>query len=285
MPFSRACGFLDDAAGLLDLCQRRHQRRAVLQRPAVILHIGDLEPVGVEIDRHLDDVGQLMQVLPVHHRIDRQRQIEFAGPFRDFDLLLMRVLQAGDAVGDDGLVALKADLHMAQSGIGQRGKLFAGQQHRRRDQVGVQPDVAGVLHQFDQILARGRLAAGEMDLQHADFGELGQNLLPFLGRELAAAAIELDRIGAIGALQRTAMRQLGEHRERNAEGLRGRAARLQHREPVGGIAGRYAGIGQRRAHEVFSRASVKNPLSARSCSMAMTSVAIASRSAAYLAAS
>ena len=36
---------------------------------------------------------------------------------------------------------------------------------------------------------------------------------------------------------------------------------------------------------VFSRASVRNPLSARSCSMAMTSVAIASRSAAYLAAS
>ena len=32
----------------------------------------------------------------------------------------MRVPQAGDAVGDDGLVALKADLHMAQPGIGQR---------------------------------------------------------------------------------------------------------------------------------------------------------------------
>ena len=50
--------FLDDAAGLLDLRQRRHQRGAVLQRPAVILHIGDFEPVGIEIDRHLDDVGQ-----------------------------------------------------------------------------------------------------------------------------------------------------------------------------------------------------------------------------------
>ena len=92
---------------------RRHQRRAVLQRPAVILHIGDFEPVGVEIDRHLDDVGELVQVLPMHHRIDRQRQIQLAGPFRDFDLLLMRLLEAGDAVGDHGLVALKADLHMA----------------------------------------------------------------------------------------------------------------------------------------------------------------------------
>ena len=126
MPFSRACGFLDDAAGLLDLLQRRHQRGAVLQRPAVILHIGDFQPVGVEIDRHLDDVGQLEQVLAVHHRIDRQRQVQFARPFRDFDLLLMRVLQAGDAVGDDGLVALKTDLHMTQPGIGQRGQAFRG---------------------------------------------------------------------------------------------------------------------------------------------------------------
>ena len=146
----------------------------------------------------------------------------------------MRVLQAGDAVGDDGLVALEADLHMAKPGIGQRRELFARQQHRRGDEIGVEPDIAGVLHQFDQILARGRLAAGEMDLQHADLGELGQNLLPFLGRELAAAALELDRVGAIGALQRAAMRELGQHRERNAKGLRRRAALLQHREPVGG---------------------------------------------------
>ncbi len=128
-------GFLDDAAGLLHLFQGRHQRRAVFQCPAVILHIGDLEPVGVEIDRHLDDVGQLMQVLPVHHRIDRQRQVQFAGPFCDLQLLLMRLLQPGDAVGDSGLVALKADLDVAEPGIGQCGKLFAGQQHGRSDEI------------------------------------------------------------------------------------------------------------------------------------------------------
>ena len=226
MPFSRDRGFLDDAAGFLDLLQRRHQRGAVLQRPAVILHIGDFQPVGIEIDRHLDDVGQLMQVLPVHHRVDGQRQIEFAGPARDFELLLVGILQPGDAVGDDGLIALKADLHMAQPGIGQRLEFFLGQQHGRGDEVGVQPDVAGVLHQFDQILARGRLAAGEMNLQHADLGELGQNLFPFLGGEFGAAALQFDRIGAIRALQRTAMRQFGQHRERNAKGFRRRAALL-----------------------------------------------------------
>ena len=93
--------------------------------------------------------------------------------------LRVGALEAGDAVGDDRLVALKADLHMAQPGIRQRCELFAGQQHGGRDEIGIKPDIAGVPDQFDQVLARGRLAAGEMDLQHADLGEFGQYLLPF----------------------------------------------------------------------------------------------------------
>src|SRR6185312_14925117 len=140
----------------------------------------------------------------------------------------------------------------------------------------------GVPDQLDDILARGRLAAGEMHLQHADLGELGQDLLPFLGGQFRRAAVELNRIGAIGALQRAAMRQLQQHRDRNAIGFRNRLLPLQHGEAVARL-GRVV-VGEF-AHEVFSRASVKNPLSARSCSMAITSVKIASRGAAYLAAS
>src|ERR1700675_4679848 len=107
-----------------------------------------------------------------------------------------------------------------------------------------------MLYKFDQILARGRLTAGEMDLQHADFSELRENLLPFLSRQFVAAALQLNRIGAIGTLQRTAMCYFRKHRGRNAESLRRGAALLQHREPVRGIAGRYAGISKRRTHEV-----------------------------------
>src|SRR6202041_3181881 len=135
------------------------------------------------------------------------------------------------------------------------------------------------------ILARRRLASGEMDLQHTDFGKFSEDLLPLLGGELAAAAIQLHRVGAIGALQRTAMGEFGEHRQRNAEGFRRRAARFQHRQAIGGIVCGDASVGEGRAHDVFSRASVRNPLSARSCSIAMTSVAIAPRSAAYFSAS
>src|SRR5260370_717739 len=56
-----------------------------------------------------------------------------------------------------------------------------------------------------------------MDLQHADLGEFGENLLPFLSREFATAAVEFDRVRTIGALQRTAMRQLGQHRVRRQD--------------------------------------------------------------------
>ena len=63
--------------------------------------------------------------------------------------------------------------------------------------------------------------------------------------ELARGALELDRVGAIGAAQRTAMRQLGQQRQRR----------------------------------VNRSASARHPLSARSCSIAVTSLAISSRGA------
>src|SRR5258706_6921271 len=142
-----------------------------------------------------------------------------------------------------------------------------------------------MLHKFDQVLPRGGLAAGEMDLQHARFSGLRDHLIPFRRCQLPAAGFQLDRIRAIGTLQRTAMCYFRKHRERNTESLSRRAALLQHGEPVRAGAGHCACTGKGRTHEVLSRASVKNPLSARSCIMAMTSVAIALRSAVYFAAS
>jgi len=58
----------------------------------------------------------------MHDRVDRQRQIQLARPLRDFDLLCVRAFEVGDAVGDDGFVALKTDLDVTQPGIGQRAK-------------------------------------------------------------------------------------------------------------------------------------------------------------------
>ena len=195
----------------------------------------------------------------MHHRIHRQRQVELARPFRDFDLLVVRVLEAGDAVGDDGLVALKADLHMAEPGIGQRGELFAGQQHRRGDEIGVEPDVAGMLDQFDQVLARGRLAAGEMDLQHADLGEFGQHLLPFLRRQVRCRR---DRARPDWSNRGIAAGSDGSaRRARRAEcrtSPRSSGALSSTARPSPGSAG--LPVGEHFVHDVFSRASRQKSL-------------------------
>src|SRR5205807_6930946 len=100
--------------------------------------------------------------------------------------------------------------------------------------------------------------------------------------QLAAGAIELQRVRAIGTLQRAAMGELGEHRQRNAIGFRDGAAAFQHGQAVTAARERF-GVGEF-GHEVFSRTSVRKPLSARSCSIATTSVAMVSRGAAYFAA-
>ena len=283
--FQPDLGLLDDTTGLLDLLQRRHQGRAVLQRPTVILHVGNFEPIGIEIDRHLNDVGKLVQILPVHHRVDGERQIEFSRPMRRFNFFGVRILHAGDAIRHCGLVALEANLNMAQAGIGQCAQLVLRQQDRRGDQVGIEPDIGGVLHQLCNILTRSRLTTGEVDLQHADLGEFAQHLLPFVGAEFGVGAIELQRIGAIRTLQRAAMRQFGQHGERNTECLGDRSARFQHGEAVHRLACHLRHIGRRRGHGVGSLASIRNPLSARSCNIATTSAPMSSRGAAYFAAS
>ena len=51
-PLARRLDQRDRALGLL---AGRHQRRAVGERPAVVLDVGDLEAPGAELDRELDD--------------------------------------------------------------------------------------------------------------------------------------------------------------------------------------------------------------------------------------
>src|SRR5690349_16584445 len=78
------------------------------------------------------------------------------------------------------------------------------------------------------------------------------------------------------------MRELQQHGDGNAMGLRNRFLPLQHGEAFAGFSRLLI---RELAHDVFSRASVKNPLSARSCNIAITSAAIASRGAVYFSAS
>ena len=88
------------------------------------------------------------------------------------------------------------------------------ERHRRRDQIGIEPGLCRGLDDLLEILARGRLAAGEMHLQDAHLAGLRHRRAPFLGGQLLVDALKLERVRAIGALQGTAMGELGEESPR-----------------------------------------------------------------------
>ncbi len=99
------------------------QRRAVDQRPAMILHMRHLQPPGTERHGKVDDLVQPVEILPVHHGVQRQRHAELRDRPRRLELLRVRASIGGDAVGDLGIRALDADLHMVQPGLGQGASL------------------------------------------------------------------------------------------------------------------------------------------------------------------
>ena len=263
-PFARG---IDGAGAFIALFARRHQSVAVLQRPAVILHIGHFQPRGIKRHRHVDDLGQLVQVLAVHHGIDGQRQVRLARPARHLQLFGMAVLEAAHAVRDARLGTLKTDLDVAQPGILQRRQPVRRQHHPRSDQVGIKPHIGGPLHKLHQILAHSRLATGKMDLQNADLGQFAKDAQPLGGCQFLGGGFKLQRVGTIRALQRAFVGYLGQHGQGDA---------------VGGLllrciahAGDKLKVGNGRGllgHGLVSGKVSRKPLSARSCKRARQSV-------------
>ena len=124
-----------------------------------------------------------------------------------------------DALRRFGLGILEAELDMVQPGLDQAGEPLAVQRHARGDQIAVEPGGGGMAHQLLEIAPGGGLAAGEMDLQGAQRRGLVDDPLPDLGAQLLPRGDELQRVGAIGALQRAAVGQLGEDRQGRGQGF------------------------------------------------------------------
>ena len=215
------------------------------QRPAVVLDVRHLEPLGAEAHRQIDDARQAVDVLAMDRRVDGERQAERAHPAGRFQLLGVAIAIVGDAVGVGGIGGLDRDLHVVEAMLGQLVQPLAGKQHGGSDQVGVEADLGRPRDDLLEVAAHGRLAAGEVQLQDAEIGGLRQHVEPGFGRQLAGDALQRQRIGAVGALQRAAVRQL----RQQAHGRKG------------------AGGGVRRLRRCCGsrRHAVTTPLSARSC--------------------
>ena len=72
----RARGF-NNARRLIQLRARRQKGSAILQRPAVILHMRHFQPRRIPGKRQVNQRLQVMEILPMHHGIKRERQARF----------------------------------------------------------------------------------------------------------------------------------------------------------------------------------------------------------------
>ena len=106
------------AAAAVDLRPRRHQRPPVLERPAVVLRVGQLEAIGAEAGGELDDLADAIEVGAVQHDVDREREAELADDGRRGHLL-PHGAHAGDAVGDVVVGVLKGDLDVLEPRLAQ----------------------------------------------------------------------------------------------------------------------------------------------------------------------
>src|SRR5438093_13621461 len=59
----------------LDLLARRHQRGPVPQRPAVILHVRNLDAARAKREREIDHLGDPVDVGTMHDRIDGEEEL------------------------------------------------------------------------------------------------------------------------------------------------------------------------------------------------------------------
>ena len=79
--------------------------------------MGDLDAPGAHPHRELDEFFGAVEILPVDHGIDGERQTGLDHLLRDFQLLAMTAAVAGDAVGIFGVDVLERQLHVIEPGL------------------------------------------------------------------------------------------------------------------------------------------------------------------------
>src|ERR1019366_1884650 len=82
------------------------------------------------------------------------------------------------------------------------------------DQVGIKTRLARASDQLPKIGTCQRLTSSEMKMQDSQCSRFAENPQPIRSRKLFVARGQLQRIRAVHAVQRAAVRDLGDERER-----------------------------------------------------------------------
>ena len=199
----------------LDLRARRHQRFAVQHGPAVVLRVRELDAVGAELAREVDDLFEMVEIRAVEHDVHGEGEVELLDPLGGLELRVPAA-RARDLFRNLLLRILNRDLHVLEPRLLQRDRALAREAERRRHQRLIETERVRVGDELLEIATDERLAAGESELQRAKLTRLREDALPVIRRQLGLRAREVDRIRAVRAMQRAAVRELREQRRGSA---------------------------------------------------------------------
>jgi hypothetical protein len=123
----------------------------------------------------------------------------------------------GHLVGCCGVGVLQAELDVIQTGLRQFVHPPLVQAHPTGHQVDVEAELSGPCHKRGEVRPGQWFASGEVQLQHAELSYLIQHPVP-LGQRQLRSLWDGNRIGAVRAVQRALVGQLGEQAKRPIHG-------------------------------------------------------------------
>src|SRR5262249_12756245 len=149
----------------LDLLAGWHQRGAVLERPAIVLHVRDLDPARADREREIDYVANPVDVGTVHHRVHGEQQLVPHDLRRECPLPGKCAVIAGNVVGGCGVAVLDGDLHMIEPGLAQGAEGLVRDPDRRGYEIGIKTRGMGAGGDVHEVAPRAAVSAfgGKVD--------------------------------------------------------------------------------------------------------------------------
>ncbi len=235
---------LQEFDGLEDLLASGQELIAVGEGPAVILHVRKFDASGGggfgegEHFRKLEEIGAM------NDEVESDGGAARLEPFEETEFVFVR-LSAGDFGRDFRASALKTELQVVEAGGEERIEAGFVQGQAGSDEVDIETSGASGFDELDQIGAGERLAAREVELEHAGFGGFAEDAGPFSGGEFLRTGDEFDGIRTIDAMQWAAVGKFGDKGEwmrhwrqgpcaKTAEVLRRSAGALRPAQPAAG---------------------------------------------------
>ncbi len=191
------------------MCPRRQQGGAIAQCPSIILRVGNLHALGCELLDERDHLFEVIDVLAMDDKVYGECDFVAANDAREVDFVRMR-FGAGNPVGRGLARILKADLDVIETGLDQCLQACFRKADAGRYQIGIEARGARCSDEFGEIGTRQRFAAGEVRVQHPQLAGLLENIDPLRGGKLRSHCSQFQRIGAVDAVQRAAVREFGD---------------------------------------------------------------------------